>query len=146
MRLLNAKESERQTGKIRKKSILNPCRVRKTNGVFSFISHEFLTQGFYGCLSNEVKNLYMFLVLASDKNGLSYYSDKRIYAYAGLNIEIYNQARDSLIEKNLIEYNGRIFQVLELPVKGRTIIFFYRIILYNYLISLYDPINLKGII
>jgi hypothetical protein len=65
VRLLNAKESERQTGKVMKKSILNPCRVRKINGGFSFISHEFLTQGFYGCLSNEEKNFYMFLAFSS---------------------------------------------------------------------------------
>ena len=57
----------------------------------------------------------MFLVLASDKNGLSYYSDKSICTYTGLNSEMYDQARDSLIEKDLIAYNGRIFQVLELP-------------------------------
>ncbi len=97
------------------KSILNPCRVRRINGGFSFIPHRFLTEGFYGCLSNEEKSLYMFLVLASDNNGLSYYSDKSICSYTGLAHDVYNQARDNLIKKDLIEYNGRIFQVLELP-------------------------------
>ena len=57
-----------------KKSILNPRRVRRINGGFSFIPHRFLTEGFYGCLNNKEKSLYMFLVLASDNNGLSYYS------------------------------------------------------------------------
>lgn len=99
-----------------KKSILNPCRVRRINGGFSYIPHRFLTEGFYGCLSNEEKSLYMFLVLASDKNGLSYYSDKSICTYTGLNKEMYNQARDRLIKKDLIDYSGRIFQVLELPL------------------------------
>ena len=98
-----------------KKSILNPCRVRRINGGFSFIPHRFLTEGFYGCLNNEEKNLYMFLVLASDKSGLSYYSDKSICTYTGLTHGIYSKARDKLIEKDLIEFNGRIFQVLELP-------------------------------
>lgn len=98
-----------------KKRLLNPCRVRRINGGFSFIPHRFLTEGFYACMSNEEKNLYMFLVLASDKNGLSYYSDKSICTYTGLPHEAYIHARKGLVEKDLIEFNGTLFQVLELP-------------------------------
>ena len=101
---------------VMKKRLLNPCRVRRINGGFSFIPHRFLTGGFYNCLSSEEKNLYMFLVLASDKNGLSYYSDKSICSYTGLSHDIYVNARDGLVQKDLVEFDGVIFQVLELPV------------------------------
>jgi|GEM_PF-1029972 hypothetical protein len=101
--------------KIMKKRILNPCRIRRINGGFSFIPHRFLTEGFYACLSNEEKNLYMFLVLASDNNGLSYYSKKSICTYTGLSHDVYTIARKGLIDKDLVEFDGTMFQVLDLP-------------------------------
>jgi len=98
-----------------KKRILNPCRVRRIKGGFSFIPHRFLTQGFYTCLNNEERSLYIFLVLASDKNGLSYYSEKSISLYTGLSHDVYVTARKGLVEKDLLEFDGTMFQVLDLP-------------------------------
>lgn len=54
------------------KKIINPDRVRHVNGGFSFIPHRFLTDGFLTSLSQQEVLLYFFLILASDRNGLSY--------------------------------------------------------------------------
>ena len=98
-----------------KKRLLNPCRVRRIKDGFSFIPHRFLTGGFYACLNDDEKTLYIFLVLASDKNGLSYYSDNSICSYTGLSHGTYVNARKGLMEKDLVEFDGTLFQVLELP-------------------------------
>jgi len=98
-----------------KKKVLNPKRIRRIDGGFSFIPHRFVTDGFLDILSQKELILYLFLILVSDKNGLSFYSDKSICALLQLDDESYEKTRNSLIEKDLIAFNGTLFQVLELP-------------------------------
>ena len=97
------------------KKILNPDRIRHIDGGFSFIPHRFLTDGFLEALSWQELLLYIFLVLAADRYGLSFYSDKRICLLLHMTAAQYTAARDSLIKKDLTAFEGRIFQVLSLP-------------------------------
>jgi len=99
------------------KKILKPNRVRRINGGFSFIPHRFLTDGFLDSLSQIEILLYLFLVLASDRHGLSFYSYDAICSLLKLTAHDYMEAEDGLIEKDLIAYDGTIFQVLDLPSK-----------------------------
>ena len=57
-----------------KKKVLNPKRVRKINGGFSFIPHRFVLDGFLAALGQKELLLYLFLVIVSDRNGVSFYS------------------------------------------------------------------------
>ena len=57
-----------------RKKILNPDRIRHIEGGFGFIPHRFLTDEFLASLVKEEILLYFFLILASDRYGLSYYS------------------------------------------------------------------------
>jgi len=98
-----------------KKRILDPERVRTIRGGFSFIPHRFLTEGFFSALNADQLLLYFFLVLAADRNGLSFYSYDAICNLLQMPLEQYIQARNALIEKDLIAFDGTIFQVLELP-------------------------------
>jgi hypothetical protein len=100
-----------------KKKILNPNRIRRIDGGFSFIPHRFLTDGFLSSLNPKELLLYFFLVLVSDRHGLSFYSYDAICSLLRLTLDDYLQARDSLIDKNLIAFDGTLFQVLELPLK-----------------------------
>ena len=102
-----------------KKKIINPQRVRCINGGFSFIPHRFLTAGFLQALSQPELLLYIFLVLAADRYGLSYYSYERICSLLHITVEQYIAARDGLIEKDLIAFDGTLFQVLSLPAEPR---------------------------
>ncbi len=97
------------------KQPLNPERVRKINGSFAFIEHRFLRNGFWACLEPEELLMYIFLVLVADRNGLSYYSYDKICTLVGLTLDEYIRARDTLIDKDLIAFDGRLFQVLSLP-------------------------------
>ena len=60
------------------KVILCPDRVRKITGPFGFIEHRFLREGFFHSLTHEELLLYLFLVLVSDRSGLSFYSYDKI--------------------------------------------------------------------
>lgn len=100
-----------------KKKILDASRIRRIDGGFSFIPHRFLTDGFLASLQQQELLLYVFLVLAADRYGLSYFSYERICSLLQLSTEQYITARDSLINKGLIAFNGTLFQVLELPQK-----------------------------
>jgi hypothetical protein len=98
-----------------RKKVLVPERTRSTGNSFCFIPHRFLTGGFLQTLTRHELSLYLLLVLASDKNGLSFYGDKRICSILGLKEEDYLFARSCLIHKDLIGYDGTLFQVLSLP-------------------------------
>lgn len=97
------------------KRILNADRVRKITGGFSFIPHRFLADGFLASLDREEIPLYLFLILAGDRHGLSCYSYDAICTLLQLNLDEYIAARDGLIGKDLIGFDGRIFQVFALP-------------------------------
>jgi hypothetical protein len=99
------------------KKVLNPQRVRQINGGFSFIPHRFVLDGFLAALGQKELLLYLFLVVVSDRNGLSFYSYDSICTLLELNLDEYIAARDSLIKKDLIAFDGALFQVLELPQK-----------------------------
>ena len=99
-----------------KKKILNDKRIRRISGSFGFIPHRFLTDGFLTALDQHQLLLYFFLVLVSDRYGLSYYGYDSICTALGLSLEQYIEARDSLIEKDLIAFDGTLFQLLQLPL------------------------------
>jgi hypothetical protein len=98
-----------------RKRVLNAERIRRIDGGFSFIPHRFLTDGFLASLEQKEILLYLFLVLASDRHGLSFYGYDAICSLLQLTLDQYIEARDALIEKELIVFDGAIFQVLALP-------------------------------
>lgn len=100
-----------------KKKILNPDRIRRITAGFSFIPHRFLRDGFLSSLHQKELLLYLFLVIVSDRHGLSFYSYDAICSLLQLELDQYIAARDALIEKDLIAFDGTVFQVLELPAK-----------------------------
>jgi hypothetical protein len=100
-----------------KKKILKPDRVRRINGGFSFIPHRFVSDGFLSSLSQEELLLYLFLILVSDRHGLSFYAYDSICSLLQITADQYIDARNALIKKDLIAFDGTIFQVLDLPSK-----------------------------
>lgn len=97
------------------KTPLDRDRVRKIAGSFAFVEHRFLRSGFFSVLTQHELLLYIFLVLVADRNGLSYYSYDKICILLKITLDDYIIARDGLIEKDLIAFNGHLFQVLSLP-------------------------------
>jgi len=99
-----------------KRAPILPERVRSIGGQsFAFLPHRFLREGFFASLGPDELRLYVLLVLAADRNGLSFYHYDSICSLLELPLESYLQARNALITKDLIAFDGTRFQVLSLP-------------------------------
>lgn len=98
-----------------KKTLLQPRRVRRIKGSFAFVEHRFLRDGFWQSLTHHELLLYLFLVLVADRDGLSYYAYDKICALLRLTISEYLEARNNLIDKDLLAFDGHFYQVLSLP-------------------------------
>jgi hypothetical protein len=98
-----------------KKKVLDPDRIRKINGSFAFIEHRFLRDGFFESLTPNELLLYFFLTLVANKDGISWYPYDKICGILKWIIDEYLDARNGLIFKNLIAFDGHVFQVLDLP-------------------------------
>ncbi|MFO7886391.1 MAG: hypothetical protein R6U68_16370 [Desulfobacteraceae bacterium] len=98
-----------------KKQPLISDRIREIDGSFAWIGHRFLRQGFWQSLTHKGLLLYLFLVMVGDRRGISYYSFDKICSMTGLVTDDYILARNELIDKDLIAFDGCLFQVLSLP-------------------------------
>lgn len=95
---------------------LCPQRVRRIdNRGFAFFPNRFLHDGFFASLTHAERSLYLFLVLAGDRNGVSFYSYDRICSALEMTLDDYLVVRNSLIDKDLVAFDGTAFQVLALP-------------------------------
>ena len=99
------------------KNPIEPCRIRKITGSFSFIEHRFLREGFWTSLDHHQLLLYLFLIIVADRHGLSYYSYDKICTLLRICVDEYILARNTLIDRDLIAFDGSLFQVLSLPEK-----------------------------
>jgi hypothetical protein len=101
------------------RAALRPDRIRTIEKPFAWIPFRLLKDGLFAELSDPAKLLYVFLCLAADRQGLSFYGDDRIRTYFHqLGAEQIDLAREELICKNMIAYDGRLYQVLSLPSPG----------------------------
>ena len=94
---------------------INQEKIRNLQGSFAWISHAFMRKGFWISLNQKELLLYLFLVLVSDRHGMSYYSFDRICQMLKMHTDDYICARNELMNKELIAFNGYLFQVLSLP-------------------------------
>jgi hypothetical protein len=95
-----------------------PARIRRVAGQsFAFVPHRFLREGFFCSLSTNELRLYVFLVLAADRDGMSFYHQDRICSTLEVDLDDYLEARNGLLAKDLIAFDGKRFQVLSLPAK-----------------------------
>jgi hypothetical protein len=92
-------------------------RVRAIDGTFAFVPHRFLRDGFFASLSHDERSLYLFLVLAADRHGVSFYRYDSICAVLECTLDTYLEARNGLIDKDLLAFDGTRFQVLSLPAR-----------------------------
>jgi hypothetical protein len=94
-----------------------PDRRRSIRGSFSWIDHRFLREGFDQGLSRLEKLLYFVLVAVSNQDGVSFYSDARLAELLDVRFpHELDGARKELVARDLIAYEGGIYQVLDLPV------------------------------
>ena len=100
------------------KAPINPSRVRKITGSFSWLDHRLLHEGFLAAMEPAEMLLYFFLVLVGDRNGISFYGYDKICALLKIDLERLLAARASLLDKSLIAFDGGRYQVLQLPARS----------------------------
>jgi len=104
--------------------IPQPQCVRKIEKSFAWIDHRLLRNGYLPVMSHQDQSLYLFLALAADRNGVSFYRKEKACDILDLDFQQFEVARDRLIDMKLIAFepysaltpNG-FYQVL--PVDGR---------------------------
>ncbi len=108
-----------RTQRNRRKTQSNPIvpeRIRSIGtGGFAFVPNRFLHEGFFAALCDDERVLYLLLVLISNRQGMSYYHYDSLCDLLCWPVERYVTARNSLIARDLIAFDGTRLQVLELP-------------------------------
>lgn len=94
---------------------VRPDRIRSVERGFAFVPNRFLHCGFFTSLTSSERSLYFFLVLAGDRNGVSFYAYDRTCSILEITLDEYIAARNALIDQDLIAYDGTRSQVLSLP-------------------------------
>lgn len=99
-----------------------PDRIRTIEGSFAWLDHRLLREGHLPRLALEDLGVYVFLVLAADRNGCSFYHHEKIGLALGLSWEKFQEARERLIERGFIAFEpfrpgaaDGYYQVLRVP-------------------------------
>ena len=92
---------------------VDPTRLRTLPRHFAWIDHRLRAR--LRELSLEEIALLVFLHLAADRHGLSFWADASIARQLGLREGAMIQARFHLVAKDLIAYRYPLYQLLPLP-------------------------------
>jgi hypothetical protein len=99
-----------------KKKILNPDRIRRIHGGFSFIPHRFLSRWIFGhrCSKRKYFSTCFWCSPPIAMDSL-FTATTRFAPCCKWILTSTSSARNGLIDKDLIAFDGTVFQVLELP-------------------------------
>lgn len=91
---------------MKKYYIPQPKKIRNIKGSFAWIDHRLMRNGFIDIMTHQDMAMYLFLVLAADKNGVSFYRKEKICETVSLDYNQFEIAKDRLINMKLIAYEG----------------------------------------
>jgi hypothetical protein len=102
---------------MRPPQLLRPDRLRSVERErpFGWLPCHLLSGDLLRLMSTCAKALYLHLALAADRCGLSFWGDRRIQETIGLDAAELQQAREQLIQLDLLAFDGRTYQLLSLP-------------------------------
>jgi len=83
-----------------------PGRVRGITGSFAWLDHRLMRNGHLRRLTRDGIALYTFLVLAADRNGVSFYRMEKICEHLDyMSWPDFKQALDELIAEDLVAFH-----------------------------------------
>jgi len=91
---------------MKKYHIPQPKNIRNIKGSFAWIDHRLLRNGFFQVMTHDDMVLYLFLVLAADRNGVSFYRKEKICDVVSLDFNQFEIARDRLVSMKLIAFES----------------------------------------
>lgn len=101
---------------MRSSIVLRTDRIRKAER-FGWVDHRLLLDGFLGRMSQQGQCLYLFLCVAADRAGVSWYSDVRLRECIGLASGELEAARRELVDLDLVAFESPYYQVLSVPAE-----------------------------
>jgi len=84
--------------------IPQPQRLRRIEQSFAWIDHRLVRNGYLGVMTHQDQSLYLFLALAADRNGVSFFRKEKICDLLGLDFGAFETARDRLIDLGLLAF------------------------------------------
>ena len=110
---------------MKKYHLPQPKNIRKIKNSFAWIDHRLMRDGYLTIMTQEDVTLYLFLILAADQNGVSFYRKEKICDILSLKFNQFEIARDRLMNMKLIAFepysilspNG-YYQVLPILTKA----------------------------
>lgn len=97
---------------------IRPDRIREIPKNFSWIDRRIIREKYLEKINVKATALYLVLVSVGDRYGLSYYSEPSLSRLLRLSRDHLHQARQELIDANLIAYEKPLYQVLCLERKN----------------------------
>ncbi|MDQ0288252.1 hypothetical protein [Oligosphaera ethanolica] len=95
------------------KTHLRPPRVLAKG--YGWADHRLLRDGHLRLCTAHALALYLFLVLAADGDGLSFYGDRLTCHLLGMSHAELEEARNNLLGNGLIAWGAPLYQVLDVP-------------------------------
>lgn len=96
------------------KHLLRPDRLRHIPPSFSWVDHRLVRDHHLRGCNSCAWALYLFLITVADSQGLSYYSDVSVSRILQVDPIALTQARQQLLQSQLIAYRKPLYQVLDL--------------------------------
>lgn len=100
---------------MRRPTPLLPSRVRFLERPFGWLPLRLLTEGTWARLSAPAQQLYAFLALVADRQGVSFYGEARLTALLHRPPDELRAARAELIARDLLAFHRGTSQLLALP-------------------------------
>ena len=88
------------------KRLLRPERLRRVPEHFSWLDHRLVRDNHLHDLSPDAMALYLFLVVVSDAQGLSYYGDKALVRSCGLSGPGSGACANSFLFRKSVEHRS----------------------------------------
>lgn len=89
-------------------------RVRKVPRQFSWVDQRLVREHRIAQCTVEGAALYLFLITVADAQGLSFYTDDSVARYLAMDVARIQDARENLIQADLIAFKRPLYQVLSL--------------------------------
>jgi hypothetical protein len=97
------------------RQLIRPDRIRTIERPFGWIPCRLLQDGYLRQMGTLSQNLYFFLSIVADRRGISFYGDECIQETIFIGDDELYQARQELIQLDLLAFEEKTYQLLSLP-------------------------------
>ncbi len=93
-------------------------RIRRIASGFGWVDHRLVREHYLERCSHGALALYLFLVVVSDGEGVSWWSERTLAARLGMETDRLRQARAELEAADLVAYETPVWQLLQLKERA----------------------------